>query len=225
MFKQVQSGFAKFFTKERVFILFVFILLSWVLLSYSSSKNAFNKEGMSSLSDYIGPSTNTQQSQQVQQQRPVYQQPQPQQFQQAPQQPPPVFKPAAKSSSSSIQPSMQPSINQPQHTTVTDFGSLGSTASPFSQEVANPSDLLPKDENSQWAALNPNTMTKGDILMPDLLQAGYHIGLDTIGQTLRNPNLQLRSDPIIPKQDIGPWNLSTIEPDIGRVPLEISDGR
>jgi hypothetical protein len=60
--------------------------------------------------------------------------------------------------------------------------------------------------------------------MPDLLQAGYHIGLDTIGQTLRNPNYQLRSDPIIPKQEVGPWNLSTIEPDIGRVPLEIGVG-
>ena len=90
-----------------------------------------------------------------------------------------------------------------------------------SQPVANPSDLLPKDANSKWAALNPTSMNNGDILMPDLLQAGYHIGLDTIGQTLRNPNLQLRSDPVIQKADIGPWNQSTIEPDFGRVPLEL----
>ena len=92
------------------------------------------------------------------------------------------------------------------------------------QPVANPSDLLPMDQNSQWSALNPNAMNKGDILMPDLLQAGYHIGLDTIGQTLRNPNLQLRSDPLIQKGDIGPWNQSTIEPDVGRVPLELGQG-
>ena len=90
--------------------------------------------------------------------------------------------------------------------------------------VANPTDLLPKDSNSQWSALNPNTMNGGDTLMPDLLQAGYHIGLDTIGQSLRNPNLQLRSDPVIQKSDIGPWNQSTIEPDYGRVPLEIGQG-
>lgn len=89
------------------------------------------------------------------------------------------------------------------------------------QPVANPSDLLPKDANSQWSALNPAAMNQGDILMPDLLQAGYHIGLDTIGQTLRNPNLQLRSDPIITKSDVGPWNHSTIEPDYARVPLEL----
>lgn len=92
------------------------------------------------------------------------------------------------------------------------------------QPVANPSDLLPHDSNSQWSALNPNSMNKGDMMMPDLLQAGYHIGLDTIGQSLRNPNYQLRSDPIIPKVNVGPWNQSTIEPDLGRVPLEIGQG-
>ena len=88
------------------------------------------------------------------------------------------------------------------------------------QPVANPSDLLPAD-NTKWSALNPNAMKQGDIMMPDLLQAGYHIGLDTIGQTLRNANQQLRSDPIIPVQQVGPWNQSTMEPDLGRVPLEI----
>jgi len=52
------------------------------------------------------------------------------------------------------------------------------------------------------------------------LQAGYHIGLDTIGQTLKNANQQLRSDPVIPKTNVGPWNQSTIEPGF-QVPLEI----
>ena len=87
--------------------------------------------------------------------------------------------------------------------------------------VNNPSDLLPQDANSEWAALNPS-LSGG--ATPDLLQAGYHIGLDTIGQTLRNANLQLRSDPVIPKSDIGPWLQSTIEPDLGRVPLELGYG-
>ena len=90
------------------------------------------------------------------------------------------------------------------------------------QSVATPQDLLPKDQNSQWAALNP--VSQGNIAAPDLLQAGYHIGLDTIGQTLRNANLQERSDPIIPKSAVGPWNQSTIEPDLGRVPLELGSG-
>ena len=90
------------------------------------------------------------------------------------------------------------------------------------QQVANPSDLLPKDQNSQWTNLNP---INGSVPVPvDLLQAGYQIGLDTIGQTLKNPNYQLRSDPIIEKKDIGPWMQSTIEPDYGRIPLEIGYG-
>jgi len=87
------------------------------------------------------------------------------------------------------------------------------------KEVANPSELLPKDENSQWSSLNP--VSQSNPQMPDMLQAGYHIGLDTIGQTMKNANLQLRSDPVIQKADIGPWNQSTIEPDLMRVPLEV----
>ena len=90
------------------------------------------------------------------------------------------------------------------------------------QPVANPNDLLPTDVNSDWGTFNNINQTT--IATPDLLQAGYHIGLDTIGQSLRNANLQLRSDPIISKKDIGPWNMSTIEPDFGRVPLEIGCG-
>ena len=89
------------------------------------------------------------------------------------------------------------------------------------ESMANPSDLLPRDENSQWGEFN--TLSKG-ANTPDLLQAGYHIGLDTVGQTLRNANLQERSDPIIQKSTIGPWNQSTIEPDMARTPLELGMG-
>ena len=89
------------------------------------------------------------------------------------------------------------------------------------KEVATPKDLLPSDENSQWAALNPSTANKGDMVLPDLLKAGQHVGVDTVGQSLRNANLQLRSDPVITKADAGPWNQSTIEGDFNRVPLEM----
>ena len=90
------------------------------------------------------------------------------------------------------------------------------------QATVSPSELLPNDANSQWAALNP--VNQGNINAPDLLTAGFHIGLDTIGQSLKNPTYDLRSDPIIPKQEVGPWNQSTFEPDYGRVPLEIGAG-
>jgi len=89
------------------------------------------------------------------------------------------------------------------------------------QPVANPTDLLPTDKNSEWNNLNPTNVDAEGVKMPDLLDAGYHIGLDTIGQSMRNANLQLRSDPVIAKADIGPWNQSTIEGDSTRQPMEI----
>ena len=167
MFKEIQSGLAKFFTKEFVIVAIIFMVLIWGLLSYSGEKVSF-KDNMEDGSAKAEPAAKEQ-----------------------PAAPAVAPAPAAPASGYALQP------------------------------VANPSDLLPKDENSQWAALNPSAMKGGDVMMPDLLQAGYHIGLDTIGQSLRNANLQLRSDPIIAKADIGPWNQSTIEPDLGRVPLEI----
>lgn len=80
--------------------------------------------------------------------------------------------------------------------------------------IQNPADLLPKDSNNGWAQLNPSG--KGDLANVNLLKAGYHIGIDTIGQTLRNANLQIRSEPPNPQLNVGPWNLSTIEPDFMR---------
>jgi hypothetical protein len=88
--------------------------------------------------------------------------------------------------------------------------------------IQNPAELLPKDSNSQWAQLNPSG--KGELANVNLLKAGYHIGIDTIGQTLRNANLQIRSEPPNPQMNVGPWNQSTIEPDFMRPPLEIGSG-
>jgi hypothetical protein len=119
----------------------------------------------------------------------------------------------------------QPSMKETSAQNVQSAPAAGAPNGYAVQPVANPSDLLPNDQNSQWSALNPVAMNQGNVAMPDLLQAGYHIGLDTIGQTLRNANLQLRSDPIIDKQNIGPWNQSTIEPDFARVPLEVGYGQ
>lgn len=86
----------------------------------------------------------------------------------------------------------------------------------------NPADLLPKDTNSQWAQLNP--VGQGELSNVNFLKAGYQIGIDTVGQSLRNANLQERSDPVIPQMSVGPWNMSTITPDFMRPPLEIGQG-
>lgn len=121
---------------------------------------------------------------------------------------------------SEIQKHVAPQIIPP--STTSESSNKGVDNSYKLQPVANPNDLLPTDVNSDWGTFNNINQT--NIATPDLLQAGYHIGLDTIGQSLRNANLQLRSDPIISKKEVGPWNMSTIEPDFGRVPLEIGCG-
>lgn len=87
----------------------------------------------------------------------------------------------------------------------------------------NPADLLPSDANSQWAELNPSG--KGELANINLLKAGYQIGIDSIGQSLRNANLQLRSEPVNPQiPNVSIWNNSTITPNFMQVPLEIGQG-
>lgn len=98
----------------------------------------------------------------------------------------------------------------------------GLPSSCSSPNIQNPAELLPKNSDNQWAQLNPSG--KGELANVNLLKAGYHIGIDTIGQSLRNANLQIRSEPPNPQLNVGPWNQSTIEPDFMRPPLEIGSG-
>ena len=85
-----------------------------------------------------------------------------------------------------------------------------------------PGDLLPKDTNNQWGRLNPSG--GGALSNVNLLKAGYHSGIDTVGSTLRNANLQVRSEPPNPTTRVSPWMNTTIEPDLMRTPLEIGCG-
>ena len=88
--------------------------------------------------------------------------------------------------------------------------------------ISDPADLLPKDTNSQWAQLNP--AGGADFKNVNLLKAGYNIGIDTVGSSLRNGNLQVRSEPPNPTTIVSPWMNTTIEPDLMRAPLEIGCG-
>jgi hypothetical protein len=90
---------------------------------------------------------------------------------------------------------------------------------PRANNQYDPSELLPKDVNSQWAQLNP--AGSADFKNVNLLKAGSLIGIDTIGSTLRNANLQERSEPPNPTTSVSPWLNTTIEPDLMRLPLEI----
>jgi hypothetical protein len=88
----------------------------------------------------------------------------------------------------------------------------------YPREQLNPSELLPRDVNSQWAAANP--AGAGDIQGKNFLSAGALVGVNTIGQSLRNANRQLRSEPPCPQMKVSPWQQSTIEPDLQRRTLE-----
>lgn len=154
----------KFFTKDRIMILVIFILLSVFLLSYASGKST------------IVDGYETGDKQNIEQ----------------------MIKEEEEMAKN----------NESQQEKKESF-------------VSSPNELLPNltPQEQNFDAINP--MSHNNPQTPDLLQAGYHIGLDTIGQTMKNANRQLRSDPVIQKQEIGPWNQSTIEPDLMRVPLEV----
>lgn len=89
----------------------------------------------------------------------------------------------------------------------------------YPKDVLSSVDLLPSDANSHYAMVNPNG--QGALSDQNFLTAGYHIGINTVGQTLRNANRQLRSDPPCPQVAVSPWNNTTIEYDGNRRPLEI----
>ena len=89
----------------------------------------------------------------------------------------------------------------------------------FPKDQLSADELLPSDNSSLWAQVNP--AGEGSLKDRNFLQSGYHIGINTVGQTLRNANLQLRSEPPCPQVRVSPWIQSTIEPDVSRLPFEI----
>ena len=91
--------------------------------------------------------------------------------------------------------------------------------SSFPKDQLSADELLPQDNSSLWAQVNPSG--EGSLKDRNFLQSGYHIGINTVGQTLRNANLQLRSEPPCPQVKISPWMQSTISPDVDRKPFEI----
>jgi len=89
----------------------------------------------------------------------------------------------------------------------------------YPKDVLSSVDLLPRDANSMWAQVNPSG--QGSLADQNFLTSGFHIGINTVGQSLRNANRQIRSEPLNPQVKVSPWLQTTIEPDINRRPLEI----
>lgn len=99
------------------------------------------------------------------------------------------------------------------------FGSVDAPAGCYPRDQLTPSELLPKDMTSVWAEQNP--MGPGSLKGKNFLSAGALIGVNTVGQSLRNANLQLRSEPPNPQVAVSIFNQSTIASDTSHRPLEI----
>ena len=103
---------------------------------------------------------------------------------------------------------------------------LGRTPSTcYPQQKLKPEDLLPTDENKAIQEFNiAKPVGEGTLQGVNMLDAAYHVGVNTVGQALRNGNLQLRSEPANPQVNVSPWMNSTIGPDLERKPLEVGEG-
>ena len=173
MLKEASSGFSKFFTKQRVVILVIFLLLAFVLTSYASGKteldmNMLKNEG----------------------------------YQNAV--PPEAFEGDVDAEAVAEAAEAAPEESEE------GFSNMNVNA---------PSDLLPT--NSGDSSLVNSMMTQDGQMPGNLLESGAHIGLPTTSSSMRNANLQLRSEPPNPQVKVSPWLQSTIEPDTNRKPMEI----
>ena len=101
-----------------------------------------------------------------------------------------------------------------------DFGATPSTNGCYPRDQLTPGELLPKDGNSTWAQQNP--MGTGSLKGKNFLSAGALVGVNTVGQSLRNANHQLRSEPPNPQVPVSVFFNSTIEPDTNRRDMDIN---
>lgn len=99
-------------------------------------------------------------------------------------------------------------------------GIRSAPSSCYPQNTLTPKDLLPQgkeDEIAQWDEDNP--AQEGILKGVNFLDAGFHIGVNTVGQSLRNANLNLRAEPPNPRVQVSPWMNTTIDEDLTRRPL------
>jgi len=101
-----------------------------------------------------------------------------------------------------------------------EFGSTPSANGCYPRDQLTPGELLPKDGNSTWAQQNP--MGTGSLKGKNFLSAGALVGVNTVGQSLRNANHQLRSEPPNPQVPVSVFFNSTIEPDTNRRDMDIN---
>jgi len=95
----------------------------------------------------------------------------------------------------------------------------------YPQPTLKAEDLLPKEDSDAIKEFN-TAKPHGEGILQGInhLDAGFHIGVNTVGQSLRNANRQLRAEPPNPQVNVSPWLNTTIGPDLLRRPLEDGEG-
>lgn len=82
-------------------------------------------------------------------------------------------------------------------------------------EPLTPKDLLPKNQVAEdFEKQNPDG--EGILKGVNYLDATFHVGVNTVGQSLRNANLNLRAEPPNPRVAVSPWLNTTIDSDLSR---------
>lgn len=97
--------------------------------------------------------------------------------------------------------------NSDNNNNVNNNNNIHSSILPSSCNTISSAELLPSDPD-QFSIENVNFINDGEL----------RVGI--ISQTLRNANLNLRSEPPNPQVQVSPWLQTTIEPDLNRKPLE-----
>ena len=83
----------------------------------------------------------------------------------------------------------------------------------------NAKDFLPKEINDEWFDTD-FSQAKHDINDNKLINTDkYIIGVNTVGQSLKNASYDIRGTVPNPKTSVSPWNNSTYEPDYNIKPL------
>lgn len=79
----------------------------------------------------------------------------------------------------------------------------------FDPDMYDPDNLLPQEEDADWFEV----IDKPINLKGRLLRLENPLGINTINESLKIPNLDIRPSPPCPKMNVSPWNNSTVEPD------------
>ena len=91
-------------------------------------------------------------------------------------------------------------------------GIRSAPSSCYPQNTLTPKDLLPQGKEEEIEQGDENNPAQEGILKGvNFLDAGFHIGVNTVGQSLRNANLNLRAEPPNPRVQVSPWMNTTID--------------